>query len=481
MRKVSPASNSGSIRSLVRNPKKSNRELPNRLLARSTDLSRKSFAGMLCTICLCAAALLITSPVIAHENSVVPGTADIAPTVKDSTAPSSHPNEGRDSTRLREPTFLPEFGDIRVRENDQAVQPERPYTEKEDSSPDLGIPLVFNDAVERYITYFSTTKKDLFGAWLKRKRLYEPLVTRILRQYNLPEDLIYLAMIESGFNPRAHSPKDADGPWQFVAETGRRYGLTVNHWVDERRDIEKSTVAAARYLQQLFEQFDCWYLAAAAYNAGENRIDRLVRRHDTKDFWQLSTYNTLPPETRDYVPQLIAVAIISKDPRKYGFDDPDSVRPFQFVAQRVPGGVPLNVVAKAASTDLDAVKTLNPELRTDITPPGKDCLIKLPARTKTKKFRSSLASMLKKERRVIGVIDHLIRTQDDLSKITTKYGVSRDELSMVNDSPLELRKGELVYIPQFNSHEREQEVLPAKAVAFKKESRGSRNRTQATK
>lgn len=424
--------------------------------------------------------MLISSPVVGYENSVVPRT-DTGPTVKDTTVRSSHPNEGKENARLREPTFLPEFGDIRVRENDQTVQPERPRVEKEETSPDLGIPLVFNDAVERYIAYFSTTKKDLFEVWLKRKRLYEPLVTRVLKRYGLPEDLICLAMIESGFNPRAHSPKDADGPWQFVPETGKRYGLTVNHWVDERRDIEKSTVAAARYLQQLFEQFDCWYLAAAAYNAGENKIERLVKRHDTKDFWQLSAYNTLPPETRDYVPQLIAVAIISKDPRKYGFDDPTSVRPFQFVAQRVPGGVPLNVVAKAASTDLDAVKTLNPELRTDITPPGKDCLIKLPARTKTKKFRNALASMLKKEKRVVGVIDHLVRTQDDLSKITKKYGVSKDELSMVNDSPLELRNGELVYIPQFNSHEKEQELLPAKTAAFKKESRGSRNGTQAAK
>jgi hypothetical protein len=143
--------------------------------------------------------------------------------------------------------------------------------------------------------------------------------------------------------------------------------------------------------------------------------------------------------------------------------------------------VPLNVVAKAASTDPDAVKTLNPELRTDITPPGKDCLIKLPARTRTKKFRNALASMLKKEKRVLGVIDHLIRTQDDLSKITTLYGVSKDELSMVNDSPLELRKGELVHIPQFNSHAKEQELLPAKTAAFKKESRGSRKGTQAAK
>ncbi|HAR96192.1 MAG TPA: hypothetical protein DCR97_09550 [Deltaproteobacteria bacterium] len=298
--------------------------------------------------------------------------------------------------------------------------------------------------------------------WLKRKRLYGPLVTRILKQYGLPEDLISLAMIESGLNLRAHSRKDADGPWQFVPQTGRRYGLTVNHWLDERRDIEKSTVAAARYLQQLFQQFDCWYLAAAAYNAGENKMDRLIKRHDTKDLWRLSAYSTLPPETRAYVPQLIAVAIISKNPHRYGFNEAGSGRPFQFVAQRVPGGVPLILVAKAASTGLEEVKTLNPELRTDITPPGTACLIKLPVRTNTKKFRVSLASMLKKEKMVIGVIDHRIGTQDNASKIAKRYGVSKDELSMVNDSPLELKKGELVYIPQFGSRETRRVSPPTK-------------------
>lgn len=335
--------------------------------------------------------------------------------------------------------------------------------------PNVGIPLVFNDAVDRYIRYFSTTKRDLFKRWLKRKSLYEPLIKEILQEHGLPEDLVYLAMIESGFNLQAYSPMKAAGPWQFIPETGRRYGLTVDYWIDERRDIEKSTVAAARYLDQLFNQFDCWYLAAAAYNTGENRIDRLIKKHETKDFWELRAYNRLPRETREYVPQLIAAAIISKNPEKYGLGDVESAIPLQFVGEDVPGGVPLSAVAEAASTDLSSVMALNPELRRGITPPGKECRIKLPAGTDSDDFQNSLASILERGKRVVGVIRHMIKGRDNVSKITRRYGVSKDDLVLVNDSHLKWKKGELVYIPRFDGAEMEEEPTIARTANFKSE------------
>lgn len=423
--------------------------------------------------------MIVGSSAAAFENASIPKdkAGSTISSIDNSTA---NAKEGAEDVKLREPTFLPQFGDIRVRTKTETEQPqEQPFFQQQGPSPDIAIPLVFNDAVERYIRYFSTTKKDLFKRWLKRKRLYEPLVTRVLREYGLPEDLIYLAMIESGFNLQAHSPMAADGPWQFIPETGKRYGLIVNHWIDERRDIQKSTVAAARYLQQLFDQFDSWYLAAAAYNAGENRIDRLIKRHDTRDFWQLSAYNTLPRETREYVPQLIAAAILSKDPEKYGIDDTDAVTPFQFVPQKVPGGVPLTTIAKAASTNLEAVKRLNPELLTDITPPGNDCLIKLPTGTNAKRFRTALASVLRKEKRVVGVLDHMVNAQDDLPKITKRYGVSENELVMVNDIPLQLKQGTLVYIPQFGGTKKEEELFPARTANLKKSPRQESNRLRS--
>lgn len=426
---------------------------------------QKSFSAIVCAVSLSAAFLLLHSPAAARGGVFSPD-GQVIRTAENSDNTVSN-NGSNEISQLREPTFLPRLGTIGARPDAETRQPPQPPVEKSDVAGDIGIPLVFNDAVERYIKYFSTTKKDLFKRWLKRKRFYEPLVKRILKEYGLPEDLIYLAMIESGFNLQAHSPMDADGPWQFIPDTGKKYGLTVNHWLDERRDIQKSTVAAARYLHRLFDQFDCWYLAAAAYNAGENRIGRLIKRHDTRDFWQLSAYNALPRETREYVPQLIAAAILSKNPEKYGFDNNDPVAPLAFVGQHVPGGVPLTMVAKAASAKLDAVKMLNPELRTDITPPGEEFVIKLPAGTNTRKFRTSLASTLKRAKRVIGTIDYTIRGQDDVLRIAQRYGITKDELILVNNNPLDLKEGELVYIPRFSSPKGE--VVQAKTASFRRE------------
>ncbi len=350
---------------------------------------------------------------------------------------------------------------------DETGENEEPLIEESDLRKNINIPLVFNEAVDYYIRYFTTTKRKLFKKWLIREKRYAPLMKKVLREHGLPDDLIYLAMIESGFNLRAYSPKKAAGPWQFIPETGRRYGLLVNHWVDERRDIQKSTVAAARYLQALFDQFGCWYLAAAGYNTGENRIDRLIKRYDTMDFWQLRAYNTLPRETQEYVPQLIAAAIIAKDPEKYGFGEMEIVPPFEFVKETIPGGVSLKTIAKAASSDVPSIKALNPEIRRGITPPGKDYGIKLPVETDSETFQSSLTSVLNEEKRVVRVIRHLIRRRDNIRKITRRYGVSKADLALVNCSPLRLKRGGFVFIPRFDKTERQVTNAVANTAGFR--------------
>jgi membrane-bound lytic murein transglycosylase D len=343
-------------------------------------------------------------------------------------------------------------------ENDDDIEPLIGSTDFQN----FDIPIVFNDAVKYYVRYFTNEKKKVFASWLRRSRRYVPIITEILRKNNMPEDLVYLAMIESGFNPKAYSPANACGPWQFIYETGGRYGLKVNYWIDERRDPEKSTVAAAKYLRDLFKQFGHWYLAAAGYNAGEGRIERAIVKHNTNDFWELYKYNTLPRETKNYIPQLIAAAVIAKEPEKYGFGSIASQDPIRFVEISVPPATPLTAIAKASSLDLDAVRSYNPELVRGITPPGTgDYEIKLPYPMDTLQFAERLENALENERKVKSVITHKVKKTDTLAKIAKKYGVISDDIQLVNncEDELKIKPGMIIAIPRFTG--------PAKTVVAK--------------
>jgi len=181
------------------------------------------------------------------------------------------------------------------------------------------MPVQVNRQVRAYLVYFSTERKDKFRLYLARSTRYLPMIKETFGEYGLPEDLAYLALIESGFNPDACSRAGACGMWQFIRSTGRRYGLEVNDQVDERRDPRKSTRAAARYLADLYRQFGSWYLAAASYNCGERRVQEELSRNRHKNFWQLYSHHCLPEETTNYVPQMIAATIIAKNPAKFGF------------------------------------------------------------------------------------------------------------------------------------------------------------------
>jgi membrane-bound lytic murein transglycosylase D len=235
--------------------------------------------------------------------------------------------------------------------------------------PDFDIPIVINAKVEQFIQYFQTTAKNNFSNWLARSEKYIPFMKNLLRENGLPEDLVYLALIESGFNPYAYSRSKASGPWQFIYLTGKRYGLKVNWWVDERRDPEKSTIAAAKYLKDLYDMFECWYLAAAGYNAGENKIASAMKRYQTEDFWELAKYRYLKQETRDYVPQMIAAALIAKEPEKYGFIGIEYQEPLQYEKMEVPSVTDLRLIAKICDITLEELKDLNPELSRWCTPP----------------------------------------------------------------------------------------------------------------
>ncbi len=183
-------------------------------------------------------------------------------------------------------------------------------------------PVLSNPAVEKWITYFTGKGRFYFSKYLERGRYFIPEIAKVLKQNNMPQDLVYLAMIESGFNNSARSHAKAVGPWQFIKGTGKRYGLTINYWLDERRDTRKATMAAIAYLRELYQEFGSWELAAASYNAGEGKVRRGIRKYRTNDFWAIAKHRFFRHETRDYVPKIMAAAIITKNPEMFAFEDP---------------------------------------------------------------------------------------------------------------------------------------------------------------
>jgi hypothetical protein len=240
------------------------------------------------------------------------------------------------------------------------------------------LPLILNGPVQTYLRSFANSKN--YQASLARSGRYLPMIRRIFKEHGLPQDLVYLALVESGFSPLARSPKDAVGIWQFIEGTARRYGLQVNDRVDERQDPEKSTRAAARYLQDLYQQFGCWFLAAAGYNAGEKRVEGVMNRHDVQDFWIMAQNKLLPQETCNYVPQVVAAALIAKNPEKYG------LAPIKYQVSRayekvkVPGSVNLQWFAESLDIPEKELVELNPELKGGVTPPDqKEYPLKVPA------------------------------------------------------------------------------------------------------
>jgi membrane-bound lytic murein transglycosylase D len=236
--------------------------------------------------------------------------------------------------------------------------------------------------VDYWVARLQTDRRPIFESALRLRGRYGPMVSGALAEREMPQDLLYLAMIESGFDPRAYSSAHASGLWQFVRETGKRYGLEVNRAVDERRDPVESTEAALRYLTALHRRFGSWYLAAAAYNTGENRVGRVMReekgreRGTDAEFYEI--FHRLPAQTRDYVPVMIAAARIGKDPAAYGFDV-EPLPAWSFREVTAAPATPLATLARRAGTTVAALKELNPHLALDRTRNDRSMVVRVPA------------------------------------------------------------------------------------------------------
>lgn len=313
------------------------------------------------------------------------------------------------------------------------------------------IPIVLNGRVNHYLIYFQTKGRKHLSNWLSSSGKYIPMMSEILEQKGLPTDLVYLAMIESGFNVKARSHKAAVGPWQFIKPTAIRYNLRVDSWVDERMNPEKSTIAAANYLGDLYEIFQSWELAAAGYNCGEDRVQKAIDQHNVYDYWLLSEY-TLPRETKNYVPKLMAALIIAKDPKKYGFSNIVYQKPDDYDKVEIPPQKSLKDIAKVIGSDPNTLTQLNPSLIRGATPPGTYTKIKVP---------KGYASVVKEKQNMIVAlrnyniptyIRYKVRKGDNLGKIAGKYRVSISSIKKKNGIKGSLiRIGQVLKIPKYSS------------------------------
>ncbi|MEX2571499.1 MAG: transglycosylase SLT domain-containing protein [Gemmatimonadota bacterium] len=301
------------------------------------------------------------------------------------------------------------------------------------SATSWDLPNLQHERVDYWVERFTTDKRPQFTEFLERSGRYVPMISAKLEERGMPQDLIYLAMIESGFNATAYSSAAASGIWQFIAETGSRYGLDINAAVDERNDPIKATDAALDYLTYLHDRFDSWYLAAAAYNTGENRVGRIMReetgseRGDEESYYQI--WDRLPAETRDYVPLMIAAARISKEPEKYGFANVHVQPALSYEEVVVDAATPLGAIATAAGTTIDALRDLNPHFKLERTRNDMRQLVRVPIGARTA-FLVNWPTV--RDEQTLAVQSYRVRAGDSLLAIARRHGVSVNDIQQAN-------------------------------------------------
>lgn len=329
--------------------------------------------------------------------------------------------------------------------DDPLLKEDPPVKDADVTGTEIG--MTSNRLVNETISYLQDEPDGHVNRWLRRVQVYGPMLDHILAEENVPLELRYLAMAESGLNPEARSWAGAVGMWQFMPGTGRRYGLSVNVWVDERRDPEKATRAAARHLRDLYEEFDDWHLAMAAFNCGAGCVRRALRRTDAANPSYWDAYDYLPRETRGYVPMFIAAAHVMENPEAYGFEPAPPASAFSYDYVAVHGNMlSLDRLAELAGTDASVLHSLNPELRRQRIPPSKDRYrLRIPLGTYPR-FVWNYADLPEHQKQP--ATTYTVRSGDTLSEIAQRYGTTTGALKRLNGlNNTLIRQGQHLVVP----------------------------------
>lgn len=321
------------------------------------------------------------------------------------------------------------------------------HSPQQEELPKYDFPVVINPQVQMYLDRIQGKQRRHYTQWFERSGKYISMMEEEFKKRGLPLDLVYLSMIESGYNQRAYSRAAAVGLWQFMKGTGRMYGLKVDRYVDERRDALKSTVAAAEYLSDLYKMFGDWHLAVASYNAGPGKVRSGLKKYKVDNFWDLAGTKHLRLETKSYVPKLIATIIVARNPEKYGFTNLSYAPPLDYDSIKVGPGLSLDAVATISGAQVKTIKNLNHELRGTKTPlNGGEYLVHIPAGTKKKAEQNlpRLHSLVS-----TGYKIHIVRKNESPKAIARKYNINQTTLAKVNgfSSPSHITIGARLKIP----------------------------------
>ncbi len=335
----------------------------------------------------------------------------------------------------------------------------------------------FNKAVENSLYFYTKKFKENFLVHLSRTGKYLEKIAEIFRERELPQELIFLPLIESGFNLHAYSPKKAAGLWQFIPGTAKRYGLKINWWVDERRDPIKATIAASEYLSDLYGMFGSWNLALAAYNAGEGKILKALKKTKTDDFWAIRETKYIRKETKNYVPAYIAATAIALDPESFGFKNVAYHPPLEYDEVTINSPMRLKTIAKLIEVEVEDIKELNPELRQSCTPPNvENYTLRIPSGTK-EMFLSNLANV--EGETISDKQSYTVKKGDSVGKIAKRFGVSAQSIIELNSLGKKARiiAGSKILIPSTITAELIEESKVPATKYKKKLSRKSSKKT----